>query len=152
MKNDEQVHVREEPGLARVLGHVPDRVEVDQRADPRDDEDHRGAQGVEPEIRADPEPSHRDPVEQVLQREAALARIGQQVEHRGERHAERREHEDGREDARPLPQAVPQEHVDRRAGKRERRDQPQAAGDVRDERAYHRISRAASTSIVRRRR
>ena len=40
-RGGEQVQVREEPREARVAVHVPDRVEVDQRADAGDEQDHR---------------------------------------------------------------------------------------------------------------
>ena len=51
----EQVQVREEPREAGVAVHVPDRVQVDQRADAGDEQDHRRRQRVDEEAEVDAE-------------------------------------------------------------------------------------------------
>src|SRR4029453_3644882 len=48
-REHEQVQVREEAPLARVVGHVADRVDVDQHADRRDDDQQRRRQAVDEE-------------------------------------------------------------------------------------------------------
>ena len=46
----EQVQVGEEPVVAALVRHVADRVDVDQRADAGDDQQHDGGQPVDGEI------------------------------------------------------------------------------------------------------
>ncbi len=51
----EQVHVREEAAEAGIAVHVPDRVQVDQRADAGDEQDHRRRQRIDEEPEVDAE-------------------------------------------------------------------------------------------------
>ena len=51
----EQVHVREEAAEALVAVHVADRVQVDQRADAGDEQDHRRRERVGEEAEVDAE-------------------------------------------------------------------------------------------------
>ena len=61
----EQVEVREEPAEARVAVHVPDRVQVDQRADAGDEQDHRRRERIDEEAEVDAEAARLDPREAV---------------------------------------------------------------------------------------
>ena len=61
----EQVEVAEEPPAAGIVVHVADRVDVDQRADPGDQQDEGQRQRVEQEADVDLEAAHRHPAEQV---------------------------------------------------------------------------------------
>ena len=63
-REDEEVQVGEEPREAAVAVHVPDRVQVDQRADAGDEQDHRHRQRIEQEPDVDREVAGRDPGEQ----------------------------------------------------------------------------------------
>ena len=66
-REDEDVHVGEEARDAAVLGHVPDRVHVDEEPDAGDDHDHEGAERVESEINPDAESAFAevDPLPEV---------------------------------------------------------------------------------------
>ena len=64
-RRDEQVEVREEPAPVRVVLHVGDRVDVDQRADEGDEQHERQRQRVEPHPRVQVERTGVDPVAQV---------------------------------------------------------------------------------------
>jgi len=55
-REDEEVEEAEEAGVAPVGVHVGDRVEVDQRRDPRDDEDHEHRQRVDEDVELDIQP------------------------------------------------------------------------------------------------
>ena len=50
MKKHEQVQVREEAPVPRIVLHVADRVDVDQRTDPRHDQDHRDRQRIHAQV------------------------------------------------------------------------------------------------------
>src|SRR4029077_16576714 len=54
-REDEEVHVAEKPGEPCVVLHVADAVDVDQKADARDDHEHQRAQGIEGEVHPDRE-------------------------------------------------------------------------------------------------
>ena len=58
---DEQVHIREEAGVAVLVGHRLGGVEMDQEADEGDDEGHYERQGVEVEARGDVQPADVHP-------------------------------------------------------------------------------------------
>ena len=53
-RREEQVHVAEEPAPLRVAGHVADREDEDQRADPGDQQDEADRQLVKLERRRSP--------------------------------------------------------------------------------------------------
>ncbi len=59
-RRDEQVEVAEEPPAARVVRHVPDRVEVDQEAHPGDQQHEDRGQRVEEQPEVDLEVADRD--------------------------------------------------------------------------------------------
>ena len=61
-RGDEQVELREEPPPARVVAHVADRVEVDQRADPGDEQHERQRQRVDPQPEVDVQAADGEPV------------------------------------------------------------------------------------------
>ena len=64
-RGDEQVEVREEPATAGIVGHVADRVDVDQRADAGDQQHEQPGQLVVRERHLDVEPAGLDPGEQI---------------------------------------------------------------------------------------
>ena len=144
----EQVHVGEEAPVPRIASHVADGIDVDQRADPRDDEDHRRADAVHPQIHAHDEPPDRDPVDEVLEEQPIVRGFGDELRHDRQRHGERDDHRRRCEPASPPTQAPAPEEVDRRGRQRQRRDQPERRVRV----AHHRSSRTSSTSTLRRRR
>ena len=84
IENDEQVQVDEELREARVAVHVADRVQVDQRADAGDEQDHRDRQRVDEEADVDAEAAGRDP------REAASLTCARSL---GGERAQREEHD-----------------------------------------------------------
>jgi hypothetical protein len=135
---DEQVQLGEEPparpvvaGLgvvvvvaARVRGHVADRVDVDQRADPGDQQDEHQRQRVDPQPEVDGQPVDGHPVEQVHLAGALRGGQGQGGEEDGQAEHERRD--DG-EHAQPVPPGVgppagQEQH--QRAGGRQHEQQP----------------------------
>ena len=65
-RGDEEVEVAEEPAPARVVRHVADRVDVDQRPDARDQQEEHRRQRVVEQVHADVEPADIDPVVEVL--------------------------------------------------------------------------------------
>jgi hypothetical protein len=123
-RGHEQVHVAEEPAPLRVLRHVADREDVDQRADPGDQQHEADRQRVELEPDIDPERADRDPGEQV-QVPAVLR--GRVAEHGGQRdHAvgERGDRHGGADQVPPAVGPLPAEQQDHRPGQRERQQQP----------------------------
>src|SRR6185312_1921598 len=60
-RRDEQVEVPEEPAPPGIVRHVPDRVEVDQAADPGDEQHERQRQRVQPQTVADLQGVDREP-------------------------------------------------------------------------------------------
>ena len=55
---DEEVHVGEEPAVALIVAHELGRIEVDEKADPGDDQDHDQGKGIQVKSRC-PARSHR---------------------------------------------------------------------------------------------
>ena len=91
-EEDEQVEVREERSEPRIVLHVPDGVQVDQRADPGDHERHRDRERVGSEGDVDREGADRDPVEEVRDVDAFLGGEREQVEeHRDGEHETQRD-------------------------------------------------------------
>ncbi len=74
----EQVEVGEEAPVARVVGHVADRVDVDQQADRGDDDQEAGGQRVDDEADLDHEVAGGDPREEVDLVAVDRLRAGQQ--------------------------------------------------------------------------
>ena len=60
-REHEEVEVGEEAPATRVVGHVPDAVDVDERADPRDHDEQDRGQVVDEEARIDVEVAGGDP-------------------------------------------------------------------------------------------
>ncbi len=147
-REDEEVEVREEPVEALVFFHVGDRVEVDQRRDAGDDQDHPDRQGVDEDrhLRVD-----ADGRGVVVERGDELAVVGvvplqrdQRADCRDERECDRRGADPARRVALQAPEA---ERADERARQRERQHEPAPCG-----RAHPCSSRSSSTSIGSRRR
>ncbi len=84
----EQVQVREEALEAAVVAvvvvHVADRVDVDQRADARDDQAHDRRERIERETHLGGNATRADPGEDLVDQHAALARAAQYL---GQGHA-----------------------------------------------------------------
>src|SRR5882757_175614 len=89
-RRQEQVQIAEEAAAPLVVLHVPDRVQVDQRADAGDQQDERHRQLVQLEGDARLEALDRDPAEQVLADGPVLGILAQHV---GEE--DRADHEGG---------------------------------------------------------
>jgi hypothetical protein len=63
----EQVQIDEVALVAPLVGHVADRVDVDQEADESDDDDHHRRERVEQEADVDPALASRPGVEHLLE-------------------------------------------------------------------------------------
>ena len=117
----EQVQVREEPSerFVRLLVHVRGRVDVNQRADAGDDQDHHGRQRVEAQGQVQREVAGGDPGKQRL---VNLPRFGRHGRERPHLHhgKQERQHHDGRGEAagHRLGQPTPHRRVDEEAGER----------------------------------
>ena len=122
----EQVEVGEEAAEARVAVHVADRVQVDQRADAGDEQDHRGRERIGEEAEVDAERARLDPREAVAH--VGARRCGQRVQARrtSMTDAHEREHHHRRGEPARLgladPLAEQQQH--HRAERRDRGDHP----------------------------
>ena len=120
----EQVQVREVPRVFAVglLVHVRGRVDVNQRADAGDDENHHGRQRVDAERGADVQVARRDPREHGL-----FDRVIRRPAHRqhgGHRDGEGGQHrEAGHAAGDGLRQPLPEESVDQEPGERQQRYQ-----------------------------
>ncbi len=78
-RREEQVQISEEAAAPLVVLHVPDRVQVDQRADARDQQHERHRQLVEAEGDVRLEALDRDPAEQVARQGPVLGVLAEQV-------------------------------------------------------------------------
>ena len=119
----EQVQIREVPGVLAVglLVHVGGRVDVNQRANAGDDEDHHRRKAIEVERRADVQVSRRDPRIRGLQ--DAGPGLQHRI-HRGQRHSERRHQRRAGDTAGDrLRQPPAEEGVEDEAGERQQRNQ-----------------------------
>ena len=94
-RRDEQVEVAEEPAAARVVLHVADGVDVDQRADAGDQQQEQRGQLVVEQVHADAERAGLEPGPEVLA-DLALLRVAaeqgeeqHQAEHEGQRRQRR---------------------------------------------------------------
>ena len=87
-RGDEQVEVAEEPAPARVVLHVADRVDVDQRPDAGDQQQEQRRQRVVEQVGADVQAAGLEPRAQVLADLTVVARRG-----RAARRTARGEHE-----------------------------------------------------------
>ena len=97
----EQVEVQEELAEPRIAVHVPDRIEVDERADAGDEEAHGDAERICQEREIDLQRTHRDPREQALHVFALFGRLRQQVEEHADSDREGRGNHQRGEEARP---------------------------------------------------
>jgi hypothetical protein len=123
----EQVQPGEVGAAPAVGGHVADRVEVDQRADPGDHQRERGRQLVPAQVHRHPQVAGEKPVPAAQDR---CARAGVPAEQLGERrhgHAEGHEHQQRGKPAGGGPQAPAQQRVDGEAGQRQHWQQPDQA-------------------------
>jgi hypothetical protein len=71
-RSREQVHVREEAREPLVAVHVADRIQVNERADAGDEQNHRRRQRIHEEAEVDLEPAGLDPGEAVADDGALL--------------------------------------------------------------------------------
>ena len=114
-REHEQVQVDEELGEPRVAVHVADRVEVDQRADAGDEQDHRHRQRVEQEAEVDLEAAGRDPGEAACSVACARARSSSPTnDDDGDRRTTRAHHERGEPAGQRLADALAEEQEQRR--------------------------------------
>ncbi len=97
-REHEEVEVGEEAPVPRLLLHVPDAVDVDQRPDERDEREHQRRQHVEPERDVDGEAAGRHPLVDALDDGSRLgaAERGQHVRDQDAEREDRRE-PDGRD-------------------------------------------------------
>jgi hypothetical protein len=108
----EEIEVGEEPPVARVVAHVPDRVDVDEQADRGDDDQQAGRQRVDEEADFDDEVAGRDPGEPVQRVAVGVLRAreqrrgaGEDPEGHGHRDDPRAEDDQHRDPVGPLAQA-----------------------------------------------
>ena len=125
-EEDEEVQVGEVPREVGVglLVHVGRRVDVDERADAGDDEDHHGRQRIEAEAHVEREAPGRHPGEQHLGNLAGLGRHAHERPHlRGRDGKGRQHHGRGQAARHALGQTLPHRRIDEEAGKRKQRYQ-----------------------------
>ena len=119
-REDEEGKIGEEAGKTRVALHVPLGIDVDQKSDAGDHDQHHRGQLIDEEIDADVEGAGLDPgveiLPQWLARGADLAEYQQREEERGE---DRR----GGDPVRSGAQVPPEEEVDDEGQKRQQRDE-----------------------------
>ncbi len=146
-RRHEEVEVGEVAREARIGVHVTDRVDVDERAHPRDHEHHQQRELVE--VEAERELDSRDREIVPERHDHGLTPAGECEE------GDEAEHEtgadgDGSDDARQrLTQPRAQETVDERAQERQRRRERRPRDDVL---GHSRTSARVSTSVLTRRR
>ena len=127
-RSHEQIQVAEVRRVARLVAHVARRVDVDQRADERDDQDHHRRQRIEPERERDLEVRDLDPgVDVLLERGAERIILPVLVEQRAEHQPQRQpaggNHRRDRDRLdRAARQLAAEGQVDRRADQRQQRD------------------------------
>ncbi len=109
-REHEEVHVGEEARVSRILPHVADRVDVDQKADPGDHQDHQGRERVDVEVEGDVEVAALPPGEVGLVELLTAEHLGQ----------DRKGQKEGQSDA---PGADPAHHSPREQPPEERVDQ-----------------------------
>ena len=119
-RRDEQVEVAEELPAARVVVHVTHRVEVDQGADTRDQQDEHRRQRVEQQTQVDLEVPDADVVAQ-LQLDAAAVLEPAEREEVGQPQHEGRGDAEHAEPVSPAVGALAEQQQDCRAGQRDAR-------------------------------
>ncbi len=143
----EEVQVGEVAPVPLLVAHVAHRVDVDQKPDPGDDEEHHRRQRVEEEGEVDLELARRPGVEHPLDRLVGGAQeLPDAVEGEEEREPRRSQADQGHE---RLGRAKAPAHAgqDRGAGEGEERDEPE---QVHRRCPYQRIRFRRLTSMVRR--
>jgi hypothetical protein len=149
----EQVQIGEEAPVARVVVHVPGRVDVDEPADAGDDQDHHRRELVHLEGDVGVEGPRVDPGEEPRQQEPVVLGQVHELEEGRDREHEGRPHRRTRE---PPDEPLPEPLLERRAGERERRrprereerDERHVAGRRHVRPGHCRSRSVASTSIV----
>ena len=125
-----QVQIRE---VARELGvvlrvHVRRRVQVDQRPDAGDHQNHQGRERIEVERERNIEPPGREPgIDDLIQRAHAADRLGREQRADGRHgHAKGQRHRAGRDAAGgALRQTPPERRVEEESDERQQRNQQQ---------------------------
>jgi len=138
-REHEEVQVGEVPREAAVVGHVADRIDMDEEADPRDEEEHHAGERVEEEPEVDPERARRDPGEEGLGELARPFRPRAQLQEavhtdgEGEPRGQAGDevHQRARRPLGAMRAGQREQPVDDRPHQREERDQPQVAGGLR---------------------
>ena len=129
----EQVHVPEEAVVAAFVGHVADGVNVDQKSDSRDDQDHYGRERVEQESPVGLEVRRLavGHVEEaagqpgVEDRFKAMLRLRGQLQDGHQREEERDSDHARTENAhRSIRESLPEQEHQERSGRRKERDHP----------------------------
>ncbi len=90
-REDEEVQVGEVLGLPVVLGHVADRVEVDEQADTGDDQGHEARQRIEMQLERHVERAGRKPREPFVDEGAVAAGQGCEGRNRDDQRSQYRE-------------------------------------------------------------
>jgi hypothetical protein len=123
----EQVQPREVGAAPVVGGHVADRVEVDQRADPGDHQRQGGRELVEAQVHRHPQVAGDEPVVAAQDGQPVTGALAEQLDERRHRDAEGRDHEQRGKPAGGAPQTPTHQGVDGEAGQRQQRQQPDQA-------------------------
>ncbi len=119
---DEEVEVAEEAPAALVVGHVPDGVDVDQRADAGDQQHEHHRQRVDQQAGVDLEAGHRDPRVQVQVDRAVALPLDREEQHHGI--DEQHDRDRGAHQVRPLVGAPAGDEQHGRGQQRQRDQQP----------------------------
>src|SRR5207342_16449 len=101
-----QVEVAEEATPARVVLHVADRVDVDQRADAGDQQQEQRRQRVVEQVEVDLQAARLEPGEQVLGDLAVLAVAAEQLEEQQQADQERADRQRATEPRAPAVEAA----------------------------------------------
>ena len=124
----EEVEVGEEAPAARVVRHVAHRVEVDEHADRRDDDQEARGQVVDVEGDVDAELAGGDPLPEEHGRSVLVAR-GQLVGHHDHRDRPRGDDPEERDEEGETPDPAPEEGGEGEAGDRDRGDERDQDGE-----------------------
>ena len=133
-RRDEQVEVAEEADPARVVLHVADRVDVDQRADAGDQQQEQCRQRVVEQVEVDLQAARLEPGEQVLGDLAVLAVAAEQLDEQQQADQERADRQRATEPGTPAVEAATAQRAadeqDQGAQSGQRDDQPEQREDA----------------------
>jgi hypothetical protein len=126
IREHEQIHVREEPVIAFLVRHVARRIDVHQQADESDHQQHHDCQMVHLQREIHLERTRHDPIEIILEKRDLPRRkkrkFADGFQYSKKRQGNRPDSNGVYDDLRPF---LPEQAIDRRAGKRQRENNPE---------------------------